>query len=892
MIQLSVLGSVDLRREDGTRVESVLAQPKRVALLTYLALTAPRGSVARDTLLVIFWPEFEDHRARNNLSRALHHLRQHLGSDALVSLNHHEVGLNLDRVRCDAVEFTAALERDDPEGALELYRGRVLEGFRLEGAPEFDQWLSGVQDRFARAAAEAARGLARKAEHAGRFRDATRWCRRALEITPYDERVARQLVNSLLAQGDRAEALVAFEDFVRRLEADLGLEPDAETMALGQVAHSAGVVSSSTSSARVFPARDHERAEDISAGGDEDSPRPAPVEPPAHRERSEPSPSPHVTEARPVLVGSMAAVGVLVLAGAWAVGRAANDTEVETPLVENRVVVLPLRNGTDDAGLDPLGEMAAEWIEQGLLASGLVEVAPGLEVRMDAEDLLNRGEFERGPDLEDELARLAGARIQVRGSYHLQADSLYLVGEVFDTEQGIAVLAVGPVSTPVDRPVDGVETFRQRVVGALATVVDARLASWSALVRSPPTLESYEAYARGMDLFFDAEVASHVPGPAPWGAAAEQLLAAGGSGFVMPHIWAVYALNNGFLSERADSVLRTLEGRRASLTRWEGLLVDLQRALLDGDPEVRYDRARRIYAMAPGSEWAFKLAVAASRLNRHDEAIDVLRQVDPRRGWLSRWPAYYALLAGSLWEAGRYPEERDAILEASNHMPGNPRIKVRLARNHAVQGEVGSAHGLSRELRSSGLAPADVLTWHVEIARAFELGGLDEEAHRLAQEALRWAQSGPDADRESPEFGCAVGQLIAGWRDEAELSGHVRTLDRWQSADVASIAGPLHSRDLLEARFCLGWLHGRAGDAAVADSAADTITAERPRYDRGRTSWWLAGIAASRGDVAQAVDFLGRASREDNWLGGATWWYPAFDPIRDDPRFQEMVRPR
>jgi DNA-binding SARP family transcriptional activator len=37
MIRLSLLGSLDLRASDGRQILSVLAQPKRVALLAYLA---------------------------------------------------------------------------------------------------------------------------------------------------------------------------------------------------------------------------------------------------------------------------------------------------------------------------------------------------------------------------------------------------------------------------------------------------------------------------------------------------------------------------------------------------------------------------------------------------------------------------------------------------------------------------------------------------------------------------------------------------------------------------------------------------------------------------------------------------------------------------------------
>ena len=43
MIRLTVLGVLNLRGSDGQEVRGILGQPKRVALLTYLALASPRG---------------------------------------------------------------------------------------------------------------------------------------------------------------------------------------------------------------------------------------------------------------------------------------------------------------------------------------------------------------------------------------------------------------------------------------------------------------------------------------------------------------------------------------------------------------------------------------------------------------------------------------------------------------------------------------------------------------------------------------------------------------------------------------------------------------------------------------------------------------------------------
>src|ERR1700752_3107308 len=80
MLRLTTLGAIDLRDRRGHPVREILGQPKRLALLIYLAVECRRsgGPVARDQLLALFWPESDAAHARNTLSQALHQLRQTL----------------------------------------------------------------------------------------------------------------------------------------------------------------------------------------------------------------------------------------------------------------------------------------------------------------------------------------------------------------------------------------------------------------------------------------------------------------------------------------------------------------------------------------------------------------------------------------------------------------------------------------------------------------------------------------------------------------------------------------------------------------------------------------------------------------------------------------------
>src|SRR5207245_1241403 len=61
---------------------------------------------------------------------------------------------------------------------------------------------------------------------------AAEWARRAVWLAPHKEDALRRLVTLLDRLGDRAGAVAAYEEFTKRLAADLETEPAAETKAL------------------------------------------------------------------------------------------------------------------------------------------------------------------------------------------------------------------------------------------------------------------------------------------------------------------------------------------------------------------------------------------------------------------------------------------------------------------------------------------------------------------------------------------------------------------------------------------------------------------------------------------------------------------------------------
>jgi DNA-binding SARP family transcriptional activator len=232
MIELKTLGAVDLRDAAGEPLRGVLAQPKRLALLVYLALARPRGFQRRDVLLALFWPEADHEHARAALRKAVLVVRRELGEGVLVSRGDEELGLAAGTVACDVVAFEQALAEHRAIDALELYRGDLLEGFFVSDAPEFERWVDGERARLREHAATGAWVIAEQAAAAEQATAAVTWARRALSFAPGDESALRRLLAFTYRLGDRASALRAYSDFAARLVQEYGVRPSAETRQL------------------------------------------------------------------------------------------------------------------------------------------------------------------------------------------------------------------------------------------------------------------------------------------------------------------------------------------------------------------------------------------------------------------------------------------------------------------------------------------------------------------------------------------------------------------------------------------------------------------------------------------------------------------------------------
>jgi DNA-binding SARP family transcriptional activator len=197
-------------------------------VLAVLALCGDLGCT-RQRLIGLLWSERSEARARHNLRDVLHLIRRALGKGAVKSQGDH---LHLDPafVTSDVRQFTEALREGRLAAAAAAYSGPLLDGFYLDGAPEYERWVHDERARLLRECIEAVKHLAKKTEQEGRWDEAASWWAHAIYLDRYNTRFVVRRMVALGRGGDRANAIKEAEEHCQLLKSELDLDPDASLL--------------------------------------------------------------------------------------------------------------------------------------------------------------------------------------------------------------------------------------------------------------------------------------------------------------------------------------------------------------------------------------------------------------------------------------------------------------------------------------------------------------------------------------------------------------------------------------------------------------------------------------------------------------------------------------
>lgn len=231
MIRLTTLGRASLTGPPAADVHAVLAQPKRLALLAYLALS-PGLSATRERLATLFWQEADEKNARGALRKAVHFLRERLGADLFMSDHGTDLKLNSSRFWCDAIAFRQEMDAGNYETALGIYQGELLPEHWIEDAPDFERWIEQQREDLRASASAAALKLSEAEFRNDNVAGAMFWAGRAEILSPYNEQITARVISLMDLAGDRSAALRKYAELANRLRKDFDSEPSPETREL------------------------------------------------------------------------------------------------------------------------------------------------------------------------------------------------------------------------------------------------------------------------------------------------------------------------------------------------------------------------------------------------------------------------------------------------------------------------------------------------------------------------------------------------------------------------------------------------------------------------------------------------------------------------------------
>ena len=577
-------------------------------------------------------------------------------------------------------------------------------------------------------------------------------------------------------------------------------------------------------------------------------------------------PGPPVTpERRAVRLGAV--LGALVISVALVAGLLLPSRGgAATP---ERVVVALYENQTGDPTLAHLGPMATDWITQGLAQTGLLNVVVARGGLADLTPTPTRPIARRIHSLVEET----GAELVVSGAYYLQGGQLQFQTRITDPE-GQVIIGLSPVITPLDSPLVAVELLRQRVMGALATLVDERLRTAARAFSQPPSYDAYQQYVEGMTQF----VRINLPVAVGHFLRASEL----DSSFVTAKLLAAFVYTTMEDWRRADSLAQIVNRSRDALAPLERHQLDWVLGLTSGDVTAALEAIRAASELT-GDDMLIFVALNALWANRPEEAMEALRRLDQEGGFASDFILFPDWVCTALHALGRHREELDAARRGRQQFPTAQNTVLNELRALYALGEDGPVDSLWDLLFSLPSQGGQFGTYEGDVLR---LSAMEARAH------------GRDA------FDAADIQRSVQWYralapDEAALEGHRYGLARslYMAGDYGESKTLLDSLarerpDSLGYRGYLGSLAARVGNRDEANAILTSLAELEGRYTLGAASFWRARIASILGDHEDAVRYLRRAEQEGFRFEGTERFTWDFQPMWSYRPFMEWIEPR
>lgn len=189
---------------------------------------AAEGTVKRERLCDLFWGDSAPELAKKSLRNAIYALRKALGEGLVEACAHDSLRLG---GGCPVESDLAWLADTAPVGAeslpgfLAFYQQDFLAKLAIRGAEAYGDWLLNRQQAYREAYLARLEKSAEAAAAAGRFEDARACYEKMIHLDSYRELPYQRLIELLLAQNRRQEAIKVYARLEALLKEELFIRP-------------------------------------------------------------------------------------------------------------------------------------------------------------------------------------------------------------------------------------------------------------------------------------------------------------------------------------------------------------------------------------------------------------------------------------------------------------------------------------------------------------------------------------------------------------------------------------------------------------------------------------------------------------------------------------------
>ena len=573
------------------------------------------------------------------------------------------------------------------------------------------------------------------------------------------------------------------------------------------------------------------------------------------------------------IIAALFILGLVAIA--WLLTRG-KDQQNERELRDATIAILPFENQTTNSNLNPIGQIAADFISTKLIQNRFLHVIP-------SQDVFKRTVYSgvvSNPEAEQEMINEGGVDLIVMGHYNpLPGDSLMVVASVNDVVARKVLYTAPIIKCAASNPMKAITDIQQFIVGFLMFSKDED----DATPTRPPRYDAYEEYLKGMELSTRNELG---PGNIAIriGSDVEKHFKrsiALDPDFLPPY----FKLTEMFVIDRKfrllDSVLTILESKKSLFLEGDLLNYTIQKFLLSKDwVGLEKFLLTKTHIKSRDFRPYYLLGVnAVFRLNKPQAALDYLALCDMKDFDFERKPSdqlYYSAKASALIKLKRYDEvEKLTGSLGFDNLLSVIRTKRWLALYYQNRKELAD-----KELAEyfSSIRPVSVYQFpHMSLFRASLLQNDTAAASLLYRRFLNYEEQLNQAQTWSGFIRSVM--MLRMNKNIAEAEKLLK-----QENPIVEHQRRIHQLGILYA------VTGRPDKAK--EVIADMLAYENP-YNGSFTRYYIAKIELALGNKDKSIDYLQQSLKKGMEFGEELFEYDSdLKDLLDYPPFIELVKPK